>query len=301
MRVRLKHEQGARRDGAHPGRPRPLAGRDGEMQHVRAAHPGREADRGTGRPPGGRRRHPDGVPAGVSRRGDRVRRLERSPQPRQRAESTAGAIQGARGNRHQAERELSHEGQERMTPSSQLARAASPSGGRLREWLDGDPALSEISDAVARPLNARPGPRWWACFGVSSAALAVGIGCVSYEVATGIGVWGLNRTVGWAFDITTFVFWIGIGHAGTLISAILMLFRQKWRTSINRSAEAMTIFAVMCAALFPLIHMGRPWMAFWVMPYPNARGPLWVNFRSPLLWDVFAFSTYLTIAVVCCD
>ncbi|HKC57548.1 MAG TPA: NrfD/PsrC family molybdoenzyme membrane anchor subunit [Vicinamibacterales bacterium] len=185
-----------------------------------------------------------------------------------------------------------------MTPSSQLARAASPSGGRLREWLDGDPALSEISDAVARPLNARPGPGWWACFGVSSAALAVGIGCVSYEVATGIGVWGLNRTVGWAFDITNFVFWIGIGHAGTLISAILLLFRQRWRTSINRSAEAMTIFAVMCAAMFPLIHMGRPWLAFYVIPYPNSRGPLWVNFRSPLLWDVFAINTYLTISLV---
>jgi molybdopterin-containing oxidoreductase family membrane subunit len=99
---------------------------------------------------------------------------------------------------------------------------------------------------------------------------------------TGIGIWGLNRTVGWAFDITNFVFWIGIGHAGTLISAILLLFRQQWRTSINRSAEAMTIFAVMCAALFPLIHMGRPWLAFFVLPYPNSRGPLWVNFRSPL-------------------
>jgi Ni/Fe-hydrogenase subunit HybB-like protein len=121
---------------------------------------------------------------------------------------------------------------------------------------------------------------------------------VTYQVATGIGTWGLNKSVGWAMDITNFVFWIGIGHAGTLISAILLLFRQEWRTSINRSAEAMTIFAVMCAALFPLIHMGRPWMAFWVMPYPNARGPLWVNFRSPLLWDVFAINTYLTISLV---
>ncbi|MBS2025602.1 MAG: polysulfide reductase NrfD, partial [Deltaproteobacteria bacterium] len=117
-------------------------------------------------------------------------------------------------------------------------------------------------------------------------------------IATGIGTWGLNRTIGWAFDITNFVFWVGIGHAGTLISAILFLFRQKWRTSINRSAEAMTLFAVMCAALFPLIHMGRPWLAFWVFPYPNSRGSLWVNFRSPLLWDVFAISTYFTISLV---
>ncbi len=104
--------------------------------------------------------------------------------------------------------------------------------------------------------------------------------------------------MGWAFDITNFVFWIGIGHAGTLISAILLLLRQQWRTSISRSAEAMTIFAVLCAAVFPLIHMGRPWLAFWVIPYPNSRGPLWVNFRSPLLWDVFAINTYLTISLV---
>ena len=122
---------------------------------------------------------------------------------------------------------------------------------------------------------------------------------VTYLFAKGIGIWGLNNAVGWAFDITNFVFWIGIGHAGTLISAILLLFRQKWRTSINRSAEAMTIFAVMCAGLFPLIHMGRPWDAFFIFPYfPNQRGPLWVNFRSPLVWDVFAISTYFTISLV---
>jgi molybdopterin-containing oxidoreductase family membrane subunit len=117
-------------------------------------------------------------------------------------------------------------------------------------------------------------------------------------IAKGIGIWGLNNSVGWAFDITNFVFWIGIGHAGTLISAILLLFRQRWRTSINRSAEAMTIFAVMCAGIFPAIHMGRPWLAFFIFPYPNQRGPLWVNFRSPLVWDVVALSTYLTISLV---
>jgi molybdopterin-containing oxidoreductase family membrane subunit len=168
----------------------------------------------------------------------------------------------------------------------------------VNAWLDGWPALREISDDIARPLTGRPGAAWFACTAVSLTAFGVGVGCVSYQIATGIGVWGLNKTVGWAFDITNFVFWIGIGHAGTLISAILLLFRQRWRMSINRSAEAMTIFAVVCAALFPLIHMGRPWLAFWVVPYPNARGPLWVNFRSPLLWDVFAINTYLTISVV---
>src|SRR5215813_1340839 len=149
------------------------------------------------------------------------------------------------------------------------------------EWVSGAPPLRRITDDIARPLTGRPGPGWLACFAVSSAALLMGAAAVAYEIATGIGTWGLNKSVGWAFDITNFVFWIGIGHAGTLISAILLLLRQQWRTSINRSAEAMTIFAVVCAALFPLIHMGRPWLAFYVFPYPNSRGPLWVNFRSP--------------------
>jgi molybdopterin-containing oxidoreductase family membrane subunit len=119
---------------------------------------------------------------------------------------------------------------------------------------------------------------------------------IGYQMYKGIGVWGLNHPVGWAVDITSFVFWIGIGHAGTLISAILHLFRQRWRTAINRSAEAMTIFAVMTAGLFPLIHMGRTWFGYWLVPYPNWRY-LWVNFRSPLVWDVFAVTTYLTISL----
>src|SRR5215218_3928529 len=165
-------------------------------------------------------------------------------------------------------------------------------------WVAGKPSLGQITDDVCRPLAARPTASWFACFAVALTALGIGAAAAGYEVATGIGTWGLNRAVGWAFDITNFVFWIGIGHAGTLISAILMLFRQKWRTSISRSAEGMTIFAVLCAGLFPLIHMGRPWFAFWVFPYPNSRGPLWVNFRSPLLWDVVAISTYFTISFV---
>ncbi len=114
----------------------------------------------------------------------------------------------------------------------------------------------------------------------------------------GIGTWGANKTVGWAWDITNFVWWIGIGHAGTLISAILLLFRQKWRTGVNRAAEAMTIFAVICAGQFPIFHMGRVWDAFFIFPYPNTRGPLWVNFTSPLLWDVFAISTYFTVSLL---
>jgi molybdopterin-containing oxidoreductase family membrane subunit len=158
--------------------------------------------------------------------------------------------------------------------------------------------LSQITDDIVTPLIQRPTVRWWLAFLVSFSVLGVGFGMVAYQIATGIGTWGLNKTVGWAFDITNFVFWVGIGHAGTLISAILFLFRQKWRTSINRAAEAMTLFAVMCAAIFPLIHAGRPWLIYWMFPYPNERGSLWVNFRSPLLWDVFAISTYFTVSAV---
>jgi molybdopterin-containing oxidoreductase family membrane subunit len=162
----------------------------------------------------------------------------------------------------------------------------------------GDPSFSQVTSEIARPMETRPGAAWWAVFLTAATALAVGVVLVAYTIRTGIGVWGLNRTVGWGYDITNFVFWVGIGHAGTLISAILLLFRQRWRTSIARAAEGMTIFAVMCAGTFPLIHMGRPWLAFWVFPYPNTRGPISVNFRSPLLWDVFAISTYFTVSLL---
>ncbi|MBI3186217.1 MAG: polysulfide reductase NrfD [Myxococcales bacterium] len=169
----------------------------------------------------------------------------------------------------------------------------------LREPLVAEQrSLHQLTEEICAPMERRPGGLWWAAFLLAFAALAMGVGMVAYQIKTGIGVWGLNKTVGWAFDITNFVFWVGIGHAGTLISAILFLFRQKWRTSINRAAEAMTLFAVTCAAIFPVIHMGRPWLAFWMLPYPNSRGSLWVNFRSPLLWDVFAISTYFTISAV---
>ncbi len=164
--------------------------------------------------------------------------------------------------------------------------------------IDGDKNLTQVTEDVFSPLEKRGTGRWWTAFLVAASALFLGLVAIGYQVYTGIGTWGLNRTVGWGFDITNFVFWVGIGHAGTLISAVLLLFRQKWRTSINRAAEAMTIFAVMCAGIFPLIHMGRPWLAHWVFPYPNPRGPLWVNWRSPLLWDVFAIGTYFTISAL---
>jgi len=162
----------------------------------------------------------------------------------------------------------------------------------------GKKSLHDISEDIARPIETYPNIWWWALFGTSVIAMLWGFGCIFYTIGTGVGVWGLNNTIGWAWDITNFVWWVGIGHAGTLISAVLLLFRQKWRLSINRSAEAMTIFAVVQAGLFPLIHMGRIWVGYWVFPLPNQYGPLWVNFNSPLLWDVFAISTYFSVSLV---
>ena len=161
----------------------------------------------------------------------------------------------------------------------------------------GAPTFHAITEAVARPLERKPTRGWWICFLASLSLLGLLGVSIAWLFWEGIGVWGLNNPVGWAFDITNFVFWVGIGHAGTLISAILFLFRQKWRTSINRSAEAMTIFAVMCALIFPGIHIGRPWVAYWMFPIPNQMG-MWPQFRSPLMWDVFAVSIYGSVSAL---
>ncbi len=164
--------------------------------------------------------------------------------------------------------------------------------------VTGDKTYHDVTVDVAAPVEGKANKSWWIVFSIALFAFLWGIGCIIYTVSTGIGTWGLNKTVGWAWDITNFVWWVGIGHAGTLISAVLLLFRQKWRMAINRSAEAMTIFSVIQAGLFPIIHMGRPWLAYWVLPIPNQFGSLWVNFNSPLLWDVFAISTYLSVSLV---
>jgi Ni/Fe-hydrogenase subunit HybB-like protein len=169
----------------------------------------------------------------------------------------------------------------------------------IREPLVTDgKTYADVTRDILRPLENKPSTSWWIGFSISSVVLAIWIAATTWTMLEGIGAWGLNKTVGWAFDITNFVFWVGIGHAGTLISAVLLLFRQKWRMSINRSAEAMTIFAVICAASFILSHMGRPWVAYWPIPLPNAFGTLWVNFNSPLVWDVFAISTYFSVSLV---
>ncbi len=163
-----------------------------------------------------------------------------------------------------------------------------------------DPSVEfrTVTELVSAPIEApRPPRAWFIALGIALLGLANLLVMVGYLLWEGVGVWGNNNTVGWAWDITNFVFWIGIGHAGTLISAILFLLRQKWRTSINRFAEAMTIFAVICALLFPTIHVGRVWVFYWVFPIPNQMG-MWPNFKSPLLWDVFAVSTYGTVSII---
>lgn len=165
--------------------------------------------------------------------------------------------------------------------------------------VHGNKSYKDVSDNISKPVETFPHKLWWAGFSLALALLALLGTEITYLISQGIGIIGINTPVSWGSFIITFVFWIGIGHAGTLISAILYVFRQQWRMAINRSAEAMTIFAVACAGIFPLIHVGRPWLvAFWFLPYPNERGTLWPNFRSPLLWDMFAISTYLITSLV---
>ncbi len=172
-----------------------------------------------------------------------------------------------------------------------------PEGLKPPAILVGEVNAGGLDDQVHSHLYRRPPKAWFIAFAITSTFMLTGFGCIGYTFWLGIGAWGNNIPVGWAFDIINFVFWIGIGHAGTLISAILLLFRARWRNAISRFSEAMTIFAVICAVIFPLIHVGRPWLAFFLFPYPNQRA-LWPNFRSPLIWDVFAVNTYFAVSLL---
>ncbi len=157
---------------------------------------------------------------------------------------------------------------------------------------------AKVTDAIVNVVFEKPAKRFWGImFGIASCLLVCLVVSVAYLFYRGVGIWGINIPVGWGFAIINFVWWIGIGHAGTLISAFLLLMNQSWRTSINRFAEAMTIFAVMCAGLFPILHLGRPWLFYWLLPYPSSMN-VWPQFRSPLMWDVFAVSTYATVSLV---
>jgi Ni/Fe-hydrogenase subunit HybB-like protein len=178
-------------------------------------------------------------------------------------------------------------------PTAEATRAAS-----IAEVIEPSQSLSSVTEKIAQ-IILRPGffPEWLVGFTIAFAMVMMFLYAVTYLFLVGTGIWGVNIPVGWGFDIINFVWWIGIGHAGTLISAILLLFRQRWRMSIARFAEAMTLFAVACAAMFPVLHTGRPWLAYWLLPYPNSMS-LWPQFRSPLIWDVFAVSTYGTVSIV---
>jgi Ni/Fe-hydrogenase subunit HybB-like protein len=187
-----------------------------------------------------------------------------------------------------------------------MASHAAPSVGRQpappsadgSEYAPTGHSFRSVTDKIASiVLTGRTGPGWYSLFALGLALLLLFTGAVIYLFALGVGIWGIDIPVAWGFAITNFVWWVGIGHAGTLISAILLLMHQKWRTSINRLAEAMTIFAVMCAGLFPLLHLGRPWFFYFLLPYPNTMG-LWPQFRSALVWDVFAVSTYFTVSLL---
>ncbi|MEZ4256710.1 MAG: NrfD/PsrC family molybdoenzyme membrane anchor subunit [Polyangiales bacterium] len=166
-----------------------------------------------------------------------------------------------------------------------------------RSLLPKGTTFNDVTETVARVTENKAPRGWWILFLGALGLLGTMGGAVTYLLAEGTGVWGNNSPVAWAWDITNFVWWIGIGHAGTLISAVLFLFRQHWRTAINRYAEAMTIFAVMCAGMFPALHTGRPWFDYYMFPLPNQMS-MWPNFKSPLMWDVFAVSTYMTISIL---
>jgi molybdopterin-containing oxidoreductase family membrane subunit len=159
--------------------------------------------------------------------------------------------------------------------------------------INGNKTCREVTNDICTPLENRPGYWWYITLLLSLGALTIGSWALYRTFKDGLGTWGLNNTVSWGYSIINFVWWIGIGHAGTAFSIFLLILGQKWRTSINRAAEAMTVIAVICAGIFPIIHMGRPYLAFFVFPYPNFRGPLWVNFNSALTWDVAAIPTYL--------
>ncbi len=163
--------------------------------------------------------------------------------------------------------------------------------------FDGSPTFGSVTEDVCKVAETKPGKLWYVLFGISSSLTVMLFSMIGYLFWEGTGIWGLNNPVGWGWAIVNFVFWVGIGHAGTLISAVLFLLRQRWRTSINRFAEAMTIFAVICALLFPTIHVGRVWLLYWVLPIPNQM-EMWPNFRSPLLWDTFAVGTYFTCSLL---
>jgi Ni/Fe-hydrogenase subunit HybB-like protein len=195
-------------------------------------------------------------------------------------------------------REAGERGGERRGQVTEVHQPPTPAPPAGASILAPGHTYASVTDKISAIVLTGRTPRgWFIGFGLAFVLAMLLMVAIAYLFAVGVGIWGLNIPVAWAFDITNFVWWIGIGHAGTLISAVLLLLRQEWRTSINRFAEAMTLFAVACAGLYPLIHLGRPWLFYWLFPYPNTMG-VWPQFRSPLVWDVFAVSTYATVSLL---
>lgn len=163
--------------------------------------------------------------------------------------------------------------------------------------INGDKTYAQVTEDICRVLDHKPTRSWYVALGVASVLFLFGVYSVYRLIVYGVGEWNLGKTIGWGWDITNYIWWIGVAQGGTLISAILLLFRQEWRTGVNRAAEGMTILSIVCAGLYPLLHMGRLWNGFFVFPYPNSRGVLWTNFHSPLLWDAIAVFTYLVVSL----
>src|SRR5262245_29736124 len=236
-------------------------------------------------------------------------RSERSTQPRRQAAGGTAELLDPGGPQHPSSDHVSRGGAQcesgdrrlmadQHTHSYDDPLAAANVGMGTRDVIAPGHTFGSVTDKIsAIVLTQRTSIGWYLGFLTAGSLAILLLISLAYLTVKGIGIWGNNIPVAWAFDITNFVWWIGIGHAGTLISAILLLLRQTWRTSINRFAEAMTLFAVACAGIFPLFHTGRPWLAYWLLPYPNTMG-VWPQFRSPLVWDVFAVSTYATVSAL---
>ena len=261
--------------GAQSGGNGPKPRRDGEVHLLHPADPGRAHRRRARESAAPRRRDRHRVPAGLPHERDRFRRSE------------SRRLRGFPPGSETAELPLARGA--RGAPANDLpGRASQPEAAGMSE------AYGQATDQIAGLVTDRPLKLGWlAAFLLAFAALTLFLIAITYLLVRGVGIWGINIPVAWGFAITNFVWWVGIGHAGTFISAILLLLHQEWRTSINRFAEAMTLFAVACAGMMPLLHLGRPWFFYWLLPYPDTMD-LWPQFRSPLVWDVFAVSTYLT-------
>src|SRR5262249_47845896 len=253
------------------------------------------------------RRSAHGLSGRLPRAGNRVRRHQRPAERGPPVEGLAPQLFAARGGEHVSPDDVSggaeepqpraEKGRGDMTSASDHPEPGSATAMTGPEYLPRGHDLRSITDAISQIVLKRPvGFGWLGSMAFALGLLTIFTAVIIYLLIVGVGIWGINIPVGWAFTITDFVWWIGIGHAGTLISAILLL-HQRWRTSINRIAEAMTIFALMCAGLFPLIHLGRPWFFYWLLPYPNTMR-MWPQFRSALIWDVFAVSTYFLVSLL---